>query len=133
MANPLNAPLLGYPTDIGNKHLIVFDHKGPTSYANIGTSSGAGDVINAADLGWGGFDTFKAASAATSSYSMSGTYIVKIFTGHTTTTPTFTQGIQNVRTLQWFTTSAAFGTISTEVTNATDLSAEVVRLEAIGV
>lgn len=131
MANPLNAPLLGYPTDIANKHLNIFDHKGPTSYANIGTSSGAGDVINASDIGWGGFD--KLTVVAASGYSMSGTYFIKIFTGHTTTTPTFTQGVQNVRTLQWFTTSAAFGTVSTEVTNTTDLSAEIVRLEAIGV
>ncbi len=130
MANPSNAPLLGYPTDISNKHFNIFDHTGPKSYANIGTSSGAGDVINASDIGWGGFDELNAVSAATGSYSMSGTYIVKIFTGHTTTTPTFTQGIQNVRTLQWFTTSAAFGAIST---NGTDLSAEIVRLDAIGV
>ena len=130
MANPSNAPLLGYPTDIANKHFSIFDHTGPKSYANIGTSSGAGDVINASDIGWGGFDKLVTTGGG---YTFSGTYFIKVFTGHTTTTPTNTQSIQNVRTLQWFTTSAAFGALSTEVTNATDLSAEVVRLEAIGV
>jgi hypothetical protein len=130
MAVSTNQPLLGYPTDIGNKHLSIFDHVGPKSYANIGTSSGAGDVINASDIGWGGFDRL---SPIFGGYSLSGTYIVKMFTGHTTTTPTITQGNQTTRTVQWFTTSAAFGAISTEVTNATDLSAEVIRFEAIGV
>lgn len=130
MANPTNAPLSGYPTDISNKHLMIFDHTGPASYANIGTSSGAGDVIRALDIGWGGYDKL---TPIVGGYTMSGTYFVKIFTGHTTTTPTMTQSIQSVRTLQWFTTSAAFGALSTEVTNATDLSAEIVRLEAIGI
>ena len=129
MANA-NQPLLGYPTDISNKHLSIFDHTGPSSYANIGTSSGAGDVIPASALGWGGFDKL---SPLYGGYTLSGTYFVKVFTGHTTTTPTITQGVQTTRTLQWFTTSAAFGALSTEVTNTTDLSAEIVRLEAIGV
>jgi hypothetical protein len=130
MANITNAPLLGYPTDFGNKHFSIFDHTGPASYSNIGTSSGTGDVINASALAWGGFDSLLPLFGG---YTLSGTYYVKVFTGHTTTTPTITQGVQNVRTLQWFTTSAAFGALSTEVTNTTDLSAEKVRLEAIGV
>ena len=133
MAN-VNTPLPGYPTDIANKHLEVFDHLGPKSYKNIGTNgatnTSGGDIIKATDLGWGGFDSFVLLFGA---YTFSGTYFVKVFTGNTTTTPTITQGKQSQRVLQWFTTSAAFGAISTEVTNTTDLSAEIVRIEAIGV
>ncbi len=133
MAN-VNTPLLGYPTDIANKHLETWYHSGPASYKNIGTNGGTntngGDIIKATDLGWGGFDVMFSLFGA---YTLSGTYIVKIFTGNTTTTPTVTKGKQSQRVLQWFTTSAAFGTISTEVTNTTDLSAEVVQLVAIGV
>jgi len=128
-----NYPLPGYPTQFGNKIYEVFDHKGPKSYANIGTNGGAGDTINAIDLQVGGFDLLQTHFGA---YSESGNYIVKVFTGHTTTTPTLAPGLGaafNKATLQWFTTSAAFGAISTEVTNTTDLSAEVVRLSFLGV
>lgn len=133
MANR-NQPLLGYPTDIANKHLEVFYHTGPSSYKNIGTNgatnTAGGDIIKATDLGWGGFDKV---TSVYSSYTLSGTYIIRVITGNTTTTPTITKGKQTQVVLQWFTTSAAFGAISTEVTNTTDLSAETVLLEAIGV
>lgn len=128
-----NTPLAGYPTNFGNKIFEVFDHKGPSSYANIGTSGGAGDTINASDFGIGGFDALQ---VYFSSYTESGNYIVKIFTGHTTTTPTLGPALGGAfanATLQWFTTAAAFGAISTEATNTTDLSAEIVRMNFIGV
>lgn len=128
-----NKPLPGYPTDLGNKHFEILDHYGPASYANIGTSSGAGDVLKASALGWGGFDLV---TAAFKGYSQSGNYIVLLFTTSSTTTPALTPPVGGAFTqvvLQWFTTSAAFGAISTEVTNTTDLSAEIVRLEAWGV
>lgn len=130
MAPNVNTPLLGYPTDFGNKHYEIFDHLGPASYANIGTSSGKGDIIKATDLGWGGFDRL---SPSYGSYSFTGNYFVKVFTNSSGTTPSITQGNQTQRVLQWFTTSAAFGAVSTEVTNATNLSAEKVRFEAVGV
>jgi hypothetical protein len=131
MAN-VNTPLLGYPVDLGNKHFEVFYHSGPASYKNIGTTGAAnsGDIIKATDLGWGGFDRV---SPGFSAYSFSGNYIVHVVTGNTTTTPTITKGKQTQVVLQWFTTSAAFGAISTEVTNTTNLSAETVLLEAFGV
>jgi len=128
MANNPNTPLLGYPQAVGAKVQDIFDHTGPTSYANIGTSGGAGDVINATDLSYGGFDTVHPVFGG---YSNSGNYIIKVVTGHTTTTPTLSLGglASPAVTLIWYTTSAAFGAISTEVTNATNLSAESVRLE----
>ena len=46
-----NTILPGYATYVGNKYLVVFDHSGPASY-----SQSAGDVVNAIDLGMGGFD-----------------------------------------------------------------------------
>ncbi len=128
-----NKPLPGYPVDVSNKHLSIFDHYGPASYANIGTNSGVGDVVKASALGWGGFDTVNPHFAG---YSQSGNYIVKVFTTSATTVPALTPspgGAFPQFVLQWFTTSAAFGAISTEVTNTTDLSAEIVRLWTMGV
>ncbi len=127
-----DVPLLGYETVFGNKKFMIMDHYGPKSYSNIGTSSGTGDVILASDIGWGGFDK---SSPLFNAYSFSGTYIVKAFTSSATTVPALSQGAgasYSKFILQWFTTSAAFGAISTEVTNTTDLSAEIVRLELIG-
>ena len=128
MANNPNTHLFGYPQAVSGKTQDVFDHTGPASYLNIGTSGHAGDIINATDLSFGGFDIVHPAYGG---YSNSGNYIVKVITGHTTTTPTLTlSGLAAPAiTLQWFTTSAAFGAISTEVTDTTSLAAESVRLE----
>jgi hypothetical protein len=136
-----NIPVQGYPTSIGSKQMMMFDHTGPKSYGNIGTSSGTGDVINATDLGLGGFDSFEMAFGGfTEGYSASGNFIVKVFSSTSATTPainipiggSFAAGsaFKGV-VLQWFTTSAPFGAISSEVTNATDLSAEQIRLKTI--
>lgn len=134
MAGQANTPLPGYPQPVGAKWEIVFDHKGPSSYPNIGTNSGAGDVINATDLGFGGFEGVTGAWGAwIEGYSNSGNYLVKIFTSSATTTPALSAGAGQAypkAVLQWFATSAAFGAISTEVANTTDLSAESVRLYA---
>jgi hypothetical protein len=133
MAN-VNTPVAGYPQPWGSKIQMLWDHNGPASYGNIGTSSGTGDIINASDLGMGGFDTFEGAFGLYSEgYTASGNYIVKAFTGTATTTPSVslpTGGAFQKVVLQWFTTSAAFGAISTEVANGTNLSAEVIRLKA---
>lgn len=128
-----NKPLPGYPVDLANKHFTILDHYGPASYANIGTNSGVGDVMKATAFGWGGFDK---ASPVFGSYSQSGNYMVKVFTTSATTVPAISPPIGGAFpqfVLMWFTTSSAFGAISTEVTNTTDLSAEVVRLECFGV
>ena len=134
MAN-VNTPVFGYPQPFGTKYMMLFDHTGPASYANIGTSSGAGDVIRASDLGMGGFDTFEAVFGGfTEGYTASGNFVVKVFTGNTTTTPTISlptgSAFQQV-TLQWFTTATPFGAISTEVTNTTVLSAETIRFGSL--
>lgn len=130
-----NTPVQGYPQSIGTKTRMVWDHTGPASYGNIGTSSGTGDVINASDLGFGGFDVVAMAFGGwTEAYSQSGNFIVKMFTSSTGTTPSVSLPSGNAFpkiVLQWFTVSAAFGAISTEVTNTTSLAAESVRFDAI--
>ena len=52
-----NIPLPEYPQPLGKKYQTVFDHTGPSSYVQFATPSTGGDVINAADLGMGGFDS----------------------------------------------------------------------------
>src|SRR6266446_911791 len=131
-----NTTVAGYPTTVGNKTHSMFDHTGPSSYANVGTSSGAGDAINASDLGFGGFDSIMPVfpSGFLEGYTASGNFIVKVGTGTSGTAlvATYPKGNAFTKaTLQWFTTAAAFGAISTEVANTTDLSAEVLRFDAV--
>jgi hypothetical protein len=118
-----NTIVYGYPQPIGGKIQMKVDHYGPASYVQYVAATGVGDVINASDVGVGGFES---AGATWSSYSNSGNYIVNIKLN----TATQTQPGSAVAkfTVQWFTTSAAFGTISTEATATTNLSAEYVRL-----
>lgn len=132
MAGGTDVALLEYQMPFGVKWLMILDHYGPASYSNIGTSSGTGDVIQSSDIGWGGFDK---TSPLFAGYSFSGNYFVKVFTSSSGTTPALSQGAGQSYPkflLQWFTTSAAFGAVSTEVTNTTNLSAEIVRLELVG-
>jgi hypothetical protein len=53
-----NTILPGYMAPIGDKYWIHFDHNGPASYVQhvAGTTPTGGDIINASDLGVGGFD-----------------------------------------------------------------------------
>lgn len=129
-----NTIVFGYPQPQAGKIRVIFDHYGPASYGNIGTSSGTGDVINASDISMGGFDEIGVAFGAfTEAYTQSGNYVVKMFTASSATTPSvsFPAGTAFPKIiLQWFTTSSAFGAISTEVTNTTDLHTEFLRLDA---
>jgi hypothetical protein len=121
MANPINVPLPGWPAPPGAKPKEVFDHYGPVSYVQYG--SAVGDIINASDLGFGGIET---GGATWGGYSNSGNYIVTV---QQSKANDVAAGIPASRvTVQWFTTSAAFGTKSTEVTAATNLNSEYVRL-----
>jgi len=130
-----NTIVLGYPQPQDGKIRVVFDHYGPLSYANIGGSSGAGDVINATDLAMGGFDVVGVGFGAyIEGYTVSGNYVVKMFSVATAGTPSdnYPPGSAfKSFILQWFTvTSTPFSAISTEVANATNLSAEYLRLDA---
>ena len=139
-----NYNVLGYETSIGNKYLLIFDHVGPKSYLNIGTSSHAGDIINASDFAKGGFDWVNLISFGGGQliFTQSGNYVIKMWTATSTTNTSVSYPIGSANVggepfpkvvLQWFTTGSAFGTISTEVADTTDLSGESIRMIAIAV
>jgi hypothetical protein len=123
MANAINQPLPGYPQPWGDKIVETFDHYGPTSYVQYG--SAVGDIINASDLSFGGIEFI--GHAGWNSYSNSGNYIVQVMPAKANDIPA--AGPATRVTIQWFTTSAAFGAKSTEVTAATNLNSEYVRLQ----
>ena len=56
-----NQVLPGYPQPWGDKNKVFFDHTGPASYTQFTTPTTGGDVINAADIGQGGFDNMDGA------------------------------------------------------------------------
>jgi hypothetical protein len=121
-----NTNVQGYPTSIGSKTRFTFDHYGPASYVQYSASTGAGDVVNASDLGFGGIDN---AQVVWSGYSNSGNYIVQVMQSKASDVPA--GGAAKRVTMQWFTvTSGAFSAISTEASAATDLHAEYVRVVA---
>src|SRR5208283_4504467 len=124
-------PVPGYPQPWGTKIRMLVDRTGPKSYSNIGTSSGTGDVLNASDLGLGGFET---CTVAWQGFSSTGNYLVRVYTGTSTTSITNTapfsgNAVQKV-VIVWYTASTAFVAGTTEVSNATDLSAESIRIDA---
>jgi hypothetical protein len=104
---------------VGARYLVTFDHTGPASYNQT-----TGDVIKAADLGFGGFEFVNDCVDTTSQ-----------FEG----LPEMTNGgygnaIPSVEVSWWNLTTATIGgqsqTLGTEVTAATNLSTFSVRLQA---
>lgn len=100
--------LPGYEESVGAKLFAIVDHYGPSSYVN-----GTGEVYPASNLQRGGFD------AVEGSVSFSGTYEALVFYGSTN----IGNGVPSV-TLRWYVVSTG-----AEVANATNLSAEAVRLK----
>src|SRR5271166_2622852 len=117
MANAINQPLPGYPCTIGSKTLTVFDHYGPSSYVQYNASTGVGDIVNASDLGFGGLDQL---DIFFTGYSNSGNYIVWVMMTKANATPAAGAGTRV--TLQWLTTSSAFGPISTQASATANLN-----------
>jgi hypothetical protein len=120
-----STPLPGFPSVFGNKNVQVEEHAGPSSYPT------GGEVYDAAHLGWGGFDWVEVAggtiATATSlpypaGNTTSGSYIVVVLY---TSTAGINGALPSVK-LKWF-----VATTGAEASG--DLSAEVVRLFAIGV
>jgi hypothetical protein len=130
-----NRILAGYvaPNDSGKYELIV-DHDGPASYNNTGTFTTSGEQVNASDFGLGGFETVGVDSLASD-----GASVVEVCLGCTVAGATFATGagsssqvpgpVATTAVLHWFTGV----TRSTEVANATNLSARSVRLRIVGV
>ena len=103
--------LTGYPTSVANKRLAVADHTGPASYPT------GGETLPATDMHMSGFDWVRVAQ-----YTMSGTYqCVPLY-------PALAHGCTPTVKLAWYVVATGL-----EVANATNLSAEHIRLEAIGI
>lgn len=122
-----NRILPGYMAPVGDKYLIHFDHDGPSSYSRVtvGTTPSGGDIINASDLGVGGFDNLDGMTDPTGRF-----YVLAVPIGG---------GGGNAVTqvmLIWFSNvTATVGgqsqTANTEVAAGTNLSAFSVRVQAI--
>ena len=123
-------PLAGYPMQVGDKMLMIFDIDGPTSYVNTGTFGTSGQQINAADLGVGGFETMDPKGLSNDGVA-SGKIVLGAATAGTTAlspSPSVGQSGPAVTTavLHWYNSAAS----STEYTNGTNLSAKSLRMEA---
>ena len=126
-----NLILPGYTAYCGDKYLISFDHAGPASYTQVGSSgvySSGGDIINAADIGWGGFDYLEADMIDPTGQAFA--YVIPLNGGNGNA---ITQAV-----LVWYSrVTATIGTKSqtaqTEMASATVLSALYLRIKARGV
>ena len=86
MAFPIgNTVLPGYTMPVGEKYELMFDHTGPTSYTQFSSPSTGGDVINASDLGFGGFDEVEADMADVSGQFIA--YVVPLNGGYGNAVP----------------------------------------------
>lgn len=108
-----NRILPGYLMQVGDKIEVVVDHDGPASYSNVNTNSGTGDVINASDLGVGGFEDVNADGLSSDG------------TNYVFATPIGGGGGNAVTQLQlqWYVRSS-----NAEVANAVNLSGKSIRL-----
>jgi hypothetical protein len=131
-------PLPGYPCpNEKGGYDWVGDVDGPTSYVNSGTFGTSGQQLNAQDFGFGGFEIVDAPAL-----SSDGVNDIVLVMGATTggatalsPSPGAGQSGPAVQTavLHWFTAIRGVGANPTEVANATNLSAKMVRLRIAGV
>lgn len=108
-------PLPGYPQQWGTKNVELGEMVGPSSYATGGVT------INASSFGWGGFDRFAATGR-----SYSGTYSAQVQPLPITAGAKSNQSIKSYKVV-WIVIATG-----AEVANAVDLSAEIMRFEAVG-
>lgn len=112
------APASGYAQSFGTKQAAVFELAGPSSYPT------GGQTVDAATLGWGGFDYVSPGEGL----SYSGTYSCKVQYLPVDAAPSAQKGAVGSVKVQWFVVSTGV-----EAANATDLDGEIVRLFALGV
>ena len=121
-----NTILPGYEMPFGSKKFLVFDHTGPTSYVAFVSPSTGGDVINAADLGEGGFDFID--SDMTDPAGQVYAQVQPINGGNGNALP-------SVRIVWYSLVTATIGgqaqTANTQIVAATNLSAIALRLRAM--
>lgn len=107
--------LPGYSTKWGNKNVFSSDHLGPASY------QAGGESFTAQHLGWGGVEHVFIDGPSWNANN-NGTYFTKV------QFPTASAGARSSVQILWYVAAN-----NAEVGNNTDLSAEKVRLLAIGV
>lgn len=113
----------GYPTYVGGKLETIVDLDGPASYNNTGVFATSGQVINASDFGWGGFEIVDAQSL-----SSDGLNWVQIqLPGQSQTGEAKGNAVPTAR-IHWL-----VQTTNAEVANAVNLSAKSIRLQIRGV
>jgi hypothetical protein len=112
---------------VGNAYQVVFDHTGPASYLNVSTNAGAGDVINAKDLGFGGFENIGFMGNGISQDGLAAAQLYPTLIGQGNAVPSVQA--------RWFTYPAAAttGALGAEIANTTNLSGvgKTVRMVAI--
>lgn len=123
-----NTVLPGYEMPVGSKDFIVFDHTGPASYVAFVSPSTGGDVINASDIGKGGFDFID--SDMTDPLGQVYAQIQPINGGNGNAVP-------SVRLVWYSLVTATIGgqaqTANTQIVATTNLSAIALRLRAMTV
>ena len=121
-----NTILPGYEMPVGIKKLVVFDHTGPTSYTQFSSPSTGGDVVNASDLGEGGFDFLD--SDMTDVNGQVYVQVQPINGGNGNAIP-------SVRLIWYSLVTATIGgqsqTANTQIAASTNLSAITIRLRAM--
>lgn len=119
----MGRPLDGYPTSIGNKVLSVFPHTGPASYTQMTTNPVAGgDTVTFANEAG-----MKFADKLHGGKTDSGLYSIEVFLPAANPSTKLSAAPAKTAVLRWVVVATG-----AQVAGAVDLSAEIVRLEAIG-
>lgn len=118
-----NRILPGYMNQVGAKLEVIVDHDGPASYANGGTPSTSGEVINASDFGLGGFELVQCDHLSQDGLNDVFAQLVN----QSAPGDTIGNAVPTAR-LRWFVTSTG-----AEVANAVNLSTKSIRLQIRGV
>lgn len=110
-------------TQVGAKYIVTFDHDGPASYANAGGFITHGEIINAADIGMGGFEFIDSGDLSTDALHT----VLGLLPSQSSSTDPVNMPAPASPTfrLMWFVQATG-----AEVANAVNLSTKTVRLKA---
>jgi hypothetical protein len=126
MAVPIgNTPCSSYPMPVGKKLENIFDHTGPASYTQFSTPTTGGDVLNASDIGVGGFDRVEGSWDTTGQFSC---VAINQAGGYGNALP---KVILYYTALVTATVGGQAQTAGTQVASATNLSTFSFRLRAV--
>jgi len=126
-----NTIIPGYELPIGPKKIVAFDHYGPASYTQFVAAGANNDVINAADLGVGGFDYMDSDMA-----DATGQFYAFVLPGNGAAANVANNNAVTQMTLIWYSrVTATVGgqaqTAGAQVVAATNLSTFGIRLRAM--